>query len=199
MSGAPTEPPPSSGIAWRKALTVLLAALLSTFPPVVNWRLRVCVVGAAGDELALGGCSPEVVLLDALGLAVADALGAASDEAVAEELSTESGAAPEPDSVGAVALPSSLEGDGEPPPPEGLSPPFLLALPSVLLLPLPVEPLAELAGAALVLGADRAESPPTLAGLKNPRAPAIRMSLREPPLAAEVFIAVVAARYWLTD
>ena len=107
MSGAPTEPPPSSGIAWRKALTVLLAALLSTFPPVVNWLLRVCVVGAAGDGLALGGCSPEVVLLDALGLAAADALGAASDEADAEELSTESGGAPGPDSVGAVALPSS--------------------------------------------------------------------------------------------
>src|ERR1035441_6699249 len=134
MSGAPTEPPPSSGIAWRNALTVLLAALLSTFPPVVNWRLRVCVVGAAGDGLAHGGCFPEVALLDALGLAVADALGAASDEADAEELSTESGAAPGPDSVGAVALPSLLEGDGEPPP-DGLSPPFLLALPSVLLLP----------------------------------------------------------------
>lgn len=196
MSGAPIEPPPSSGIAWRKALTVVLAALLSTLPPVVNWRLRVGVVGAAGDELAAGGCSPEVVLLDVWGFAVADGLGSAPDEADGEELSTESGAGP--DSVDAVALPPSLEGGGEPPPPEGLSPPLVLALPPVLLFPLPVELLAELAGLAFVLGADRAESPPTLAGLKNPRAPAIRMSPREPPPAAEVFIAVVAARYWLT-
>ena len=198
MSGAPIEPPPSSGIAWRKALTVVLAALPSTFPPVVNWRLR-AGAGAAGDELAAGGCSPEVVLLDVWGFAVADGLGPAPDEAEAEELPAESGAAPGPASVDAVAPPPSLEGGGEPPPPVGLSPPLLLALPPVLLLPLPVEPLAELAGLALVLGADRAESPPTLAGLKNPRAPAIRMSLRDPPPAAEVFIAVVAARYWLTD
>ena len=190
------EPPPSSGIAWRKALAVVLAALLSTLPPVVNWRLRVGVVGAAGDELAAGGCSPEVVLLDVWGFAVADGLGSAPDEADGEELSTESGAGP--DSVDAVVLPLSLEGDAEPPPPEELLPPLVLALPPVLLLPSPVEPLAELAGLAFVLGADRAESPPTLAGLKNPRAPAIRMSPREPPPAAEVFIAVVAARYWLT-
>jgi hypothetical protein len=190
------EPPPSSGIAWRKALTVVLAALLSTLPPVVNWRLRVGVVGAAGDELAAGGCSPEVVLLDVWGFAVADGLGSAPDEADGEELSTESGAGP--DSVDAVVLPLSLEGDAEPPPPEELLPPLVLALPPVLLLPLPVELLAELAGLAFVLGADRAESPPTLAGLKNPCAPAIRMSPREPPPAAEVFIAVVAARYWLT-
>jgi hypothetical protein len=196
MSGAPIEPPPSSGIAWRKALTVVLAALLSTLPPVVNWRLRVGVVGAAGDELAAGGCSPEVVLLDVWGFAVADRLGSAPDEADGGELSTESGAGP--DSVDAVVLPLSLEGDAEPPPPEELLPPLVLALPPVLLLPLPVELLAELAGLAFVLGADRAESPPTLAGLKNPRAPAIRMSPREPPPAAEVFIAVVAARYWLT-
>ena len=198
MSGAPIEPPPSSGIAWRKALTVLLAALPSTFPPVVNWRLR-AGAGAAGDELAAGGCSPEVVLLDVWGFAVADGLGVAPDEAEAEELPAESGAVAGPASVDAVALPPSLEGGGEPPPPEGFSPPLLLALPPVLLLPLPVEPLAELAVLALVLGADRAQPPPTLAGLKNPRAPAIRMSLRDPPPAAEVFIAVVAARYWLTD
>ena len=170
MSGAPIEPPPSSGIAWRKALTVVLAALPSTFPPVVNWRLR-AGAGAAGDELAAGGGSPEVVLLDVWGFAVADGLGPAPDEAEAEELPTESGAAPGPASVDAVAPPPSLEGGGEPPPPVGLSPPLLLALPPVLLLPLPVEPLAELAGLALVLGADRAESPPTLAGLKIPVLP----------------------------
>jgi len=190
------EPPPSSGIAWREALTVVLAALLSTLPPVVNWRLRVGVVGAAGDELAAGGCSPEVVLLDVWGFAVANGLGSVPDEADGEELSAESGAGPA--CVDAVALPPSLEGDAEPPPPEELLPPLVLALPPVVLLPLPVELLAELAGLAFVLGADPAEPPPTLAGLKNPRAPAIRMSPREPPPAAEVFIAVVAARYWLT-
>ena len=157
------EPPPSSGIAWRKALTVVLAALLSTLPPVVNWRLRVGVVGAAGDELAAGGCSPEVVLLDVWGFAVADGLGSAPDEADGEELSAETGAGP--DSVDARALPPSLEGDAEPPPPEELLPPLVLALPPVLLLPLPVELLAELAGLAFVLGADPAEPPPTLAGL----------------------------------
>src|SRR5665213_3999983 len=184
MSGAPIEPPPSSGIAWRKALTVLLAAPFSTFPPVVNWRFRGCVPASAGGALATGGSSPGPVPPDACGL------WAGPDEAGSDE---------GPTSLDDVPPPPSLEGDGGLLPPEEPSPPSLLALPPLPWLVLPGAPLAVLAGPALVRGAERAEFPPTFAGLKNPRAPAIRMSLREPPPAAEVFIAVVAARYWLTD